>query len=159
PFALRRPLLRALLALIDLELARAQDQPQALRRSEWWLLAMIPNLVLGAGGLGQAFLQLREARGQDRALHDLDGLLELLERFPERDLGRALGRLRGRDELPTPDAVAGQCRRPTRSPSSVELDHLMLRRGLLTRLEALFDLRSLRRFTGPAVDGNTPRSV
>ncbi len=157
PLALREPLLHALLGLVQLELGRAQREPRDLRRCEWWFLTMIPNLVLGNGGLPAAFLQLREAHGQARALVDLDGLLALHERFPERDLDRALGRLRGRDELATPEAVEGQLRRPSRRVTDAEREALALRRALVAELGVLLELPLLRRFGGRPVDGRTAR--
>jgi hypothetical protein len=163
PLTLRRPLLHALVGLVQLVLGRAlrepRDQPRELRHSEWWLLAMVPNLVLGRGGLSAAFLQLRKAEGQAKALAELDGLLALLERFPERDLERVLGRLRGRDQLPTAAVVGEALKRPSRRPSEAEVELAGFRRGLLALLDALLELPLLRRFTGAVVDGRTPRSL
>jgi hypothetical protein len=159
PLALREPLLCVLVDLITLELGRARREPRDLRRCEWWFLSMVPNLVFGNEGLGPVFVQLRKARGPAQALVDLDGLLALLERFPGSDLERALGRLRGQDELPTPAAVAEQLRRPSRRPTDAEREALALRRKLVALFEQLLELPVVRRFAGSPVDGNTPRLV
>ncbi|HVI01222.1 MAG TPA: hypothetical protein VM869_21040, partial [Enhygromyxa sp.] len=159
PLSLREPLLRTLVSLVEHQLDRARRAPRELRRCEWWLLAMVPNLVFAEDGLARAFVQLREAHGQAQALADLGALLALLERFPDRDLERALGRLRGAGELPTPAAVEQQLRRPSRRPTDAEREALALRRGLVPQLASLLALPLLRRFTGRPVDGNTPRVV
>ncbi|MFO7565937.1 MAG: hypothetical protein R6X02_25060 [Enhygromyxa sp.] len=159
PLSLRQPLLHALISLVEAELDRALREPRDLRRSEWWFLLMVPNLVFGAGGLAHAFMRLRAARGQEQALIDLDSLLALLERSPSRDLDRALGRLRGHDQLPTPDVVQRQLRRTNQRPSEAELDALTLRRGLLALLGRLLELPLFRRFEGAPVDGNSSRLV
>jgi hypothetical protein len=159
PLSLREPLLGALVELVELELHRAKQGAGELRRCEWWFLSMVPNLVLGSEGLGSAFVQLRKVRGQAQALDDLGGVLALLERFPSQDLERALGRLRGRNELPTPAAVEEQLRRPSRRPNAAEHEAVALRRKLVPLFGHLLELPLLRRFAGPAVDGNTPRLV
>lgn len=159
PLSLREPLLRALVSLVEHELDRAKREPRTLRRCEWWMLAMVSNLVLAEDGLAQALVRLRKDRGQAQALVDLDQLLALLERFPDRDLSRALGRLRGRNEAPTPAAVVQQLGRPTRQPTDAEREAVALRRGLAQLFTQVLELPLFRRFTGAAVDGNTPRVV
>jgi hypothetical protein len=159
PMSLRRPLLAGLVELVARELERLRSRPEDARRCEWWFVIMVPSVVLGAEALMPAVIELRRELGREAALHELDELLELLERFPARDLDRALGRLRGRQVLPRVAAVREQLRRPTRRPSEAALDLLYLRRQLAPQLDALLELPVFRRFEGPAVHAGAPRSV
>ncbi|PRQ01034.1 hypothetical protein ENSA5_27160 [Enhygromyxa salina] len=159
PLSLRGPLLEGLVALVELELERARAAPDELLRCEWWFLTMVPGVVLGPGRLAQAFVWLRHELGLDAALTELAALLELLERYPRRDLDRAIGSLRGRGELPTAEAVRGRLRRPNRRISQAEQDLLVLRRGLLPAFTELLELPLLRRLEPAQRGAKTARTV
>ncbi|PRP95158.1 hypothetical protein [Enhygromyxa salina] len=142
---LRPTLLRGIAGLVERELERVRTSPHALLRCEWWWLAMIPGLVLGSGGLAQAFVSLRHQLGAANAVVELGGLLELLEQFPARDIDRALGTLRGRGQQPNAEAVRERLGRASRRPTEAEMDLTALRRGLLPMFVELLELRLFHR--------------
>ncbi|WP_146661831.1 hypothetical protein, partial [Enhygromyxa salina] len=158
PQALRPILLRGLVGLIERELDRVRTSPHAVQRCEWWWLAMVPGVVLGSGGLAQAFVQLRERLAAGDAVIELGSLLELLEQYPARDIDRALGHLRSRKQLPTAAAVSERLGRASRRPTSAEQDLTALRRALLPTFAKLLELRMFHRLEGAATRGRSART-
>lgn len=141
---LRAVLLAALPELVRRELDRAQREPAKLHRCELWFLQRALALVFANDGLLAAMLELRAAeRGSELA-----ELLALLERWPARDLDRALGRLRGRRQLPTRAAVELEFGKTRRAPSSVDLELASVRIRLAGLLDPLLATPLLRVLEG-----------
>ncbi|MFV8748975.1 hypothetical protein ACNOYE_00330 [Nannocystaceae bacterium ST9] len=128
---LRPALLRALPELVGLELDRAARNLGELRRCELWFLLRAIALAFGDEGLLAARLELAAAG----RLGEWIGLVELLGRWSARELERALGRLRGRGELPTRAALERELGRGSRNLASTELELAGVRLGLAGVLE------------------------
>ena len=148
---LRPPLLDALDELLSGLLARARQQTGGVRlqRFEWWFLAMVPALVLRVGGLERAYVQMRRELELDAVIEELAAMFELLERYPGRDISRALGRLRGRNQPVRANMLANSLRRPTRKLSADERALAGLRRRLLPLCRELLALPLFRAWPLP----------
>jgi hypothetical protein len=141
---LRPALLAALPELVRAELARARRKPADLRRCELWFLQRSLALVFGDESMLRALIELR---GSDEA-NELQPLLALLERWPIREFERALGRVRGRNELPTRATVERELGRASRSPSPGELELARVRAGLARFVDELLAIPLLRAMDG-----------
>ncbi|MCA9700355.1 MAG: hypothetical protein KC431_22705, partial [Myxococcales bacterium] len=159
PNDLRGPLLAAIPDLLQVEVQRAQARPDLLRRFEWWLLAMLPGLVLGDGSRGESellagFRRLRREQGLEAALEQFDQWLAHLEHVHVRELERVVARLRGRDAPLTAAAVTGALEsKQTRRPGEEDRQLGLLRRALLPVLRALLTLPLFRAYL--IADGKT----
>lgn len=141
---LRPALLAALPKLIARTLERARHELAKLRRCELWFLQRALVLLLGDEALLRAFVALRAA-GRPTEIAELIGLLD---RCPSRDLSAAIGRVRGRGELPTRAALERELTRVQRGPNGSELELAALRIGLADLLDALLAAPLLRAMQG-----------
>jgi hypothetical protein len=144
---LRPALLAAIPEVVRIELERARREPKDLRRCELWFVQRAIALVLGDESMLRAYLELRAAK----LASEIAGVLALLERWPARELERALGRVRGRSELATRAEVERELGRPSRSPNGTELELAAVRIGLAAFLDELLAVPLLRAMEGTRV--------
>ncbi len=147
---IRPTLVATLPELILRELERAERDVVQLRRCELWWLQRVLALVVGDEGLVRAWIDLRAA---GRTLEWAE-LLGVLDQRSTRELERSLGRLRGRGELPTRAALESDLGRPSRSPSSSELELARVRIGVAGLLDRLLAVPLLR-----VIDGSRASSL
>lgn len=129
-----------LIARVLEQVARARGGP---RRCELWFVLRVAVELLGDAAMLRALAELRAA-GRAR---ELAALLGLLDRYTRRELGSALGRLRGRNELPSAAAVERElaaAASSSRRASEPELESARLRIALAELSEVLLTMPLLR---------------